>query len=460
MDELVEAHSEKKADFNVAFWLDDDIRFLHAIQEKIERHAIRVEITQTKYLIDAFELSTKYREPAVLLTEIEQVSDIEYVANFFETHSVNVVISDLEMGNNHLAGLTLLATVGKNNPNCYRALVSGNINNVTADLCRSMGINDIFPKDNIERVINKVVSLFGGKRDLDELKKEYNNLLINYKTVTREADILDYENKELKKERNKLRRMLRELRDQKSPNKKAHDRESNTKKNHIEKRAVLAEQRVQIVLGHQHDLQSIASAVTTTLGNLCAQPELLPPTIKEKLEGAWTAARQTSVLIASTLDIATDEKPSKQITGSIPQAFIEAQRIIADQMSDRISLNILLPEEMRVSKIPDNMLVRCALNLFNNAKDGIVGRGRIEVTTKTKSSSRAKHVEVVIQDNGKGIKKRDLPRVFDWGFTTKGKRYGMGLFIVRKIMERYDGQVKIESVRGKGTSVTLRIPVG
>jgi len=460
MDELTTEHRIKGQEYNAVLWLDDNKRFLRETHESILRYGLTASMISSDDLVPAIEHYNQREMSVALLIHVKQEIDVNIITKFLEHYRVKAVISDLEMASNPFIGLSLLATVGRIHPNCYRALVTGHIDTAVRDLCQSIGLNDVFAKDNMERVIDRVAVLLKVKIDADQLHAKYRKLLNAYKTLQQSIDKLEHVNKEIRRDRNRLRRSLRELQAQKVPKKKDIEKTSNAVKNQLEKRAASAEQRVQMVLGHQHDLQSIASAVTTTLGNLCAQPELLPPAIKDKLEGAWTASKHTYVLISSTLDIATDEKPSTRATGSIPLAFDEANRIISEQLPDRITVNISLPKEMRATKIPDNMLVRCALNLFNNAKDGMVGRGQIEVTTKTKSTARVKHVEVVVRDTGQGIKKRDIPRVFDWGFTTKGRRYGMGLFIVRKIMERYGGQVKIESVRGKGTAVILSIPVG
>jgi signal transduction histidine kinase len=391
---------------------------------------------------------------------VQTHEELQTINKVLGNYQFKAVVSDLVMVSNPLIGLSLLSTAGLSSPKCYRALVTGHIDGTIVNLCKGMGIDTFASKDEPTEVITNILRVLGppfGRPGAEELTAQMESLGRRFERLQGVYSELRSQNRKIRAERSRLRR---ELRAHNVPDKKRRDKYDGAERNNLVKRAESAERRVQMVLGHQHDLKSIAAAVTTTLGNLCAQPELLPPAIKHKLEGAWIASRQTSVLIASTLDIATDEKPSTRSTGSIPLAFNEASRIIADQLPDRINVTISLPEEMRVAKIPDNMLVRCALNLFTNAKDAIPGRGWIEVTIKGRSSARAKHVEVVVQDNGTGIKKRDLPKVFDWGFTTKGSRYGMGLFIVRKIMEKYGGQVRIESKRGKGTAVILKIPVG
>jgi signal transduction histidine kinase len=70
-------------------------------------------------------------------------------------------------------------------------------------------------------------------------------------------------------------------------------------------------------------------------------------------------------------------------------------------------------------------------------------------------------VKVRISDSGVGIPPANLEKIFDPGFTTKGVGVGtgLGLSICFKIAEDHDGGIDVESVVGKGSSFTLRLPV-
>jgi signal transduction histidine kinase len=66
-----------------------------------------------------------------------------------------------------------------------------------------------------------------------------------------------------------------------------------------------------------------------------------------------------------------------------------------------------------------------------------------------------------VEDNGCGIDRRHLQRVFEPFFTTKkvGEGSGLGLFICRNIVNNHGGEIDVQSEAGKGTVVTIRIPV-
>jgi signal transduction histidine kinase len=69
-------------------------------------------------------------------------------------------------------------------------------------------------------------------------------------------------------------------------------------------------------------------------------------------------------------------------------------------------------------------------------------------------------VEVAITDTGPGIKPEIREKIFQVFFSTKKDGTGMGLPMVRRIVEEHDGTVTLQSELGKGTSFTLFFPCG
>jgi signal transduction histidine kinase len=64
-----------------------------------------------------------------------------------------------------------------------------------------------------------------------------------------------------------------------------------------------------------------------------------------------------------------------------------------------------------------------------------------------------------VTDTGGGISEKDLPRIFEPFYTTKGDGTGLGLAVVKKVMDRHHGEVQIQSALGVGTTVRLLLPV-
>ena len=67
---------------------------------------------------------------------------------------------------------------------------------------------------------------------------------------------------------------------------------------------------------------------------------------------------------------------------------------------------------------------------------------------------------VKIEDTGSGISEENLSKIFNPFFSTKEKGSGLGVSIVRNIIEGHRGTIRIESQEGSGTTVTIRLPKG
>ena len=95
-------------------------------------------------------------------------------------------------------------------------------------------------------------------------------------------------------------------------------------------------------------------------------------------------------------------------------------------------------------------------NLTKNAVDAMSGQGRIDIVV----TSDAQHAHLYVKDTGKGIPRKNFKNVFNPGFTTKKRGWGLGLTLVKRIIEDYHGGkifVK-ESEVGKGTTFSIEIP--
>jgi len=97
------------------------------------------------------------------------------------------------------------------------------------------------------------------------------------------------------------------------------------------------------------------------------------------------------------------------------------------------------------------------MNLLINSVQAIQARGEIRVRTWQEGGQ----TFVCISDTGQGIPAEHLERIFDPGFTTKGVGVGtgMGLPICYKIMEMHRGKIQAASQPGKGTAITLQLPI-
>jgi two-component system sensor histidine kinase HydH len=116
----------------------------------------------------------------------------------------------------------------------------------------------------------------------------------------------------------------------------------------------------------------------------------------------------------------------------------------------------LLPEIKDVSIDPDR-INQVLLNLYLNSIEAMGHGGSLSVELSWDENSQG--ARIAVSDTGVGINKEDLVHVFDPYFTTKQSGTGLGLAIVHKIIESHKGEVRVKSEPGKGTTVTILLPV-
>ena len=94
-------------------------------------------------------------------------------------------------------------------------------------------------------------------------------------------------------------------------------------------------------------------------------------------------------------------------------------------------------------------------NLLKNSLDALQGHGRIDV----RIASDERHVMIEVKDTGKGIPKSNWKRIFEPGFTTKTRGWGLGLSLSRRVIEEYhQGRIAVvDSEPGKGTTIRITL---
>jgi signal transduction histidine kinase len=106
--------------------------------------------------------------------------------------------------------------------------------------------------------------------------------------------------------------------------------------------------------------------------------------------------------------------------------------------------------------VVDRTLVARALaNIVENALHAMPGTGRIHLTSRVEDGT----VAIRIEDTGLGMDEEALGRVFEPYFSTKTTGTGLGLPIARRNIELSGGSIAVDSQKGRGTVVTIRLPL-
>lgn len=127
------------------------------------------------------------------------------------------------------------------------------------------------------------------------------------------------------------------------------------------------------------------------------------------------------------------------------------------RVSGKVSIDMHLSDDDHGVRLSKPLLAWVMENLTKNAVDAMQGEGRIDITTGADKN----RVWIEVKDTGKGIARKNFKTVFNAGYTTKKRGWGLGLTLVKRIVEEYHGgriYVK-ESELGKGTTFRIEFPM-
>ena len=126
---------------------------------------------------------------------------------------------------------------------------------------------------------------------------------------------------------------------------------------------------------------------------------------------------------------------------------------IKRRSTDKVSFSVEAPAVPVITSISAPLFDWVIENLLKNALDAMEGKGNINIKIKEQPG----HIIIDVADNGRGISKQNIARVFKPGFTTKKRGWGLGLSLSKRIIEQYHkGQLYVKSSEpNKGT--TFRI---
>ena len=125
-------------------------------------------------------------------------------------------------------------------------------------------------------------------------------------------------------------------------------------------------------------------------------------------------------------------------------------------LEENIKIQTDLAPEIDEIFIDPDRISQVLLNLYLNAVESVKNGGNLFIMLL--KNEEKKRVEIRVSDTGTGISEDDLTHIFDPYFTTKASGTGLGLAIVHNIIDAHEGEIKVESRLGQGTTVTILLP--
>lgn len=125
----------------------------------------------------------------------------------------------------------------------------------------------------------------------------------------------------------------------------------------------------------------------------------------------------------------------------------------------KAQINVISGDRIPAMNMDRNKMKQVLFNLFENGIQHAREEPRLEVFVQYMSLADPPEVHLVVKDNGSGISRENLTKVFDPFFTTRKKGTGLGLSIVRKVIHDHGGRIAVESHPGIGTTFRITLPL-
>ncbi len=204
-----------------------------------------------------------------------------------------------------------------------------------------------------------------------------------------------------------------------------------------------------------HEVKNPLTPMKLTIQNFERKFDPADPNVKEKV-------KQMSKTMVDQIDV----------IATVASAFSEFAKL-PEKNNEVINLNDEVEDILRIfndenifmhankSNIMINMdkvyLSRIITNLVTNARQAESDERKLMVNVDIEQ--RQRRVIISVQDNGIGIPENIYERIFEPNFTSKNSGMGLGLSMVRKMVEDYKGEITVKSEVGKGSTFTVTLPV-
>ena len=178
----------------------------------------------------------------------------------------------------------------------------------------------------------------------------------------------------------------------------------------------------------------------------------------EAVAGIEHAARRAAALTHQLLDFSR-YGATRPVRFDARDALGELEPLLRQTLGRRIQLSVRVPAEPCPIVLDHAQFGLALLNLAGNSAQAIEGAGSFRIQLRPQPAQGV--LAIRVDDDGPGIPADLQARVFEPFFTTKpaGVGTGLGLFVVRRLVEEAGGRIDLDSAPGTGTRITLELPL-
>jgi signal transduction histidine kinase len=219
----------------------------------------------------------------------------------------------------------------------------------------------------------------------------------------------------------------------------------------------------QIVAGVVHELNNPLTSIIAYAEYLSrkARPRLPDGDAADEIERLRRIEEAAGRILRFSRDLVAYARPSNEVPGPVHlKDVVEKALVFCEHEFTGISIELDMPPALPAILGVAGSLTQVFVNLFTNAAHSMAGRGgHLRLAAGVDVDARS--ITFVVEDEGSGIAPESLPLIFEPFFTTKseGRGSGLGLSIVKGILDSLGATVRVASTPGEGTTFTLSLPI-
>ncbi len=185
------------------------------------------------------------------------------------------------------------------------------------------------------------------------------------------------------------------------------------------------------------------------------------PEVKRYLSQVVNETSRAGRIVSDLLAFSRRSTPQRSLANL--NAIIRSTLSIIDHKLTlmNVKLDLHLEEKLPPVRCDSSQIQQVLINLVMNGGEAMQSKGGGVLCVQTRIDE-AKHIAILeVIDTGDGISPEHLPKIFDPFYTTKGvgKGVGLGLAVVYGIVEAHRGEIDVESLKGKGTTFRMTLPL-
>jgi signal transduction histidine kinase len=169
--------------------------------------------------------------------------------------------------------------------------------------------------------------------------------------------------------------------------------------------------------------------------------------------------RQMNRILDQVLSFARSSEPIKESVDP-QQLFDDVFLLTRHKLQQQgIEVRSTVPENLPLFRADHEQIEQVLLNLILNAADAMPEGGTLRLSAAVEEVEGENYLVLAVRDNGQGMTPEQVENLFAPFLTYKDSGTGIGLAIVKKIMENHQGKVEVESKIGQGSKFTLLFPI-